>query len=405
MTTRRDFLKKTTVIPVVGMLPASNASRGDRSGKAKAETDLERLRRLCLARVCDRYEQTRLLQATARLDHELAILDRLGCVDEFLAVGELTKFAQEEGIPLRLTGSGCSSIIPYLVGLSDVDPIRHRLFFERFRDPDGRWAPPFAIRVEEKRLDRISRVASLGYGKDFIEGTVTFMPATTPERAPWLVVDLLQRKYGCTVDLGRIPLDDDQAFRLIQRGDTEGLGVFHSDGLRSLLPRLCPASIEELSATATVYTLAIKRGDLLEQYLQQGDEREFPGSENADILELLAKTRGLILYQEQVMMLLNRVGGICPADGFDFIKAVFKRKAARVAKYRREFLRNAVGDKTDEETPGRLFDWITEAAGYASCLCKANYVSEAMMIYQAAYLKAHHRSEFDRVLRRIRGQN
>jgi DNA polymerase-3 subunit alpha len=207
------------------------------------------------------------------------------------------------------------------------------------------------------------------------------------------------------VDLGRIPLDDDQAFRLIQRGVTEGLGVFHSDGLRSLLPRLCPASIEELSAAATVYTLAIKRGDLLGQYLQQRDEREFPGSETADILEVLAETRGLILYQEQVMMLLNRVGGICPADGFDFIKAVFKRKAARVAKYRREFLRNAVGDKTDEETSGRLFDWITEAAGYASCLCKANYVSEAMMIYQAAYLKAHHRSEFDRVLKEIRGQN
>ena len=405
MITRRNFLMKTTVTPVMGMLPESVVSLGIPAREAKAETNLERLRRLCLAGDSKRYEQAGFSQAIARLDHELAILDHLGRIDEFLAVVELADFAREEGMPLRLTGSGCSSIIPYLVGLSDVDPIWHRLFFERFRDPDGRWAPPFAIRVEEEHLGRISRITGLGYGKDFIEATITFMSGTTLERVPWLVVELHQREHGCRVDLGRTPLDDDHAFQLIQRGDTEGLGVFHSDGLRSLLPRLCPASIEELSATATVYTLAIKRGDLLEQYLQHGDEREFPGSENADILELLAETRGLILYQEQVMMLLNRVGGICPADGFDFIKAVFKRKAARVAKYRREFLRNAVGDKTDEETSGRLFDWITEAAGYASCLCKANYVSEAMMIYQAAYLKAHHRSEFDRVLKKIRGQN
>ena len=402
MTTRRDFLKQTTVIPVVGMLPASVVRSGKPRRTAGTETNLERLRRHCLDRLPGRYELSCFPSAIRRLDHELATLDRLGRVDEFLAVGELGEFAHEEGIQLRLTGSGCSSIIPYLVGLSDVDPIRHRLFFERFCDPDGRWAPPFAIRVEEEHLDRISRIASLGYGEGFIEETISFMPGTTLERVPWLVVELLQREQGCTVDLRRIPLDDDQAFRLIQRGDNEGMGVFDSDGLRSLLPHLRPVSIEKLAAAATVYTLAIKRGDLLEQYLQQADEPEFPGSENADILDALAETRGLILYQGQIMMLLNRIGGICPADGFDLIKAVFKKKAARIAEYRGQFLRTAVGNGIAQETAKRLFDQITEAAGYASCLCKANYVSEAMMIYQAAYLKAHYRPEFDSVLRDLR---
>lgn len=77
--------------------------------EATAETNLEHLRRLCLARVSDRYEQTRLAQATARLDHELAIVDHLGRVDEFLAVVELAEFAREEGIPLRLTGMPTTS--------------------------------------------------------------------------------------------------------------------------------------------------------------------------------------------------------------------------------------------------------------------------------------------------------
>jgi DNA polymerase III alpha subunit len=405
MTTRREFLKKTAVIPVAGMLPGSLASVGSPKGNVSPETNLERLRRHCLDRLPDRYEQASFPLAIRRLDYELAISDRLGRVDEFLAVGELTEFAQEEGIPLRLKGSACSSIIPYLLGFSDVDPVRHWLFFERFRDPDGRWAPPFAIRVEEEQLERISRIASLGYGEDFIHGTMSFMSATTMERASWLVVELLQREQGCTVDLRRLPLDDDQVFRLIQCGDTEGIGVLDSDGVRYLLPHLRPTSIEDLVAINTLYTLAIKRGDLLEQYLQRAGETEFPGSENVDILDLLAETRGLILYQEQIMMLLNSIGGIRPADGFDFIKAVFKRKTAKIAEYRGQFLRTAVGDKTDEETAARLFDQITEAAGYASCLCKANYVSEAMMIYQAAYLKAHHRSEFDKVLGKIRGWN
>jgi len=405
MSTRRDFLKKTAVIPVVGMLPSSVVSHGSQKGDAKAETDLERLRRLCLAKVPHRYEQTRLSQATGRLNHELAILEPLGRVDEFLAVTDLTVFAREEAIPLRLKGSGCSSIIPYLVGLSDVDPIRHQLFFERFRDPDGRWAPPLAVQVEEEHLERISRIASLGYGEDFTKGTITFMPAMTLERVPWLVVESLQREQGCTVDLRRIPLDDDQAFRLIQRGDTEGLGVFESDGFRNLLPRLRPASIKDLAATDTLYTLAIKRGDRMEQYLQQADEPEFPGSENPDILEALVETRGLILYQEQIMMLLDRIGGIRPADGFDFIKAVFRKKAATVAEYREKFLRFADGNKTGNEMEGRLFDQITEAAGYASCLCKANYIAMAMTIYQAAYLKAHYRPEFEKVLDEVRARN
>lgn len=405
MTTRRDFLKKTTVIPVVAMLPDSAVTSGSRRRNPRAETDRERLQRLCLGKLPDRYEQARFPQATQRLYQEVAILDRLGRVDQFLAVAELVEFAREERIPLRLTGSGCSSIVPYLLGFSEVDPVRHKLFFERFRDPEGRWAPPFTIEVDCKHHGRISRIASLGYGKGFVKATIAFMPAMTLERLPWLVVESLQREHGCTVDLGQIPLDDDQAFRLIQCGDTEGVGVLDSDGFRYLLPHLWPASIKDLAAADTLYTLAIKRRDLLEQYLQRAGDPEFPGSENADILDALAETRGLILYQEQIMMLLNRIGGMCPADGFDFIKAVFKRKTAKVAEYRAHFLRNAVADKTDKETAGRLFDLITEAAGYASCLCKANYASEAMMIYQAAYLKAHHRSEFDKVLGQIRGRN
>ena len=376
MTTRRDFLKKATVIPVAGMLPGSVVSPGSPRKDARAETDMERLRRLCLDRMPDRYERAYFVQATQRLDHELAILDRIGRVDEFLAVAELVEFARDESIPLRLTGSGCSSIIPYLLGFSDVDPVRHHLYFERFRDPKGRWAPPFVIQVDGEHPERIARVASLGYGKEFVEKSVHFTSTMTREKVPILVVEALQREHGCIVNLSRIPLDDDQAFRLV---------------------------LEDLAATETLYSFSIERGDLMERYLQRADEAQFPGSDNPAILEALAETRGLILYQEQIMMLLYRIGEICPADGFDFIKAVFKRKVATVAVYRAKFLRTAVEANMDMGTAERLLDQITEAAGYA--LCKANSVAMAVTTYKAAYLKAHYRPECDEVVRKVQARN
>jgi DNA polymerase III alpha subunit len=402
MTSRREFLKKTAVIPVAGMLPGSVVFLGSPKGNVRPETNLERLRRRCLDRLLHRYEQAWFPSAIRRLDHELAILDRLGRVDEFLAVGELAEFAQEEGIPLRLKGSGCSSIIPYLLGFSDVDPVGHQLLFERFRDPSGRWAPPFVIQVDAEHQERISRIASLGYGKGFVEQTITFMPAMTLEMVSRLVVESLQREHGCSVDLRTIPLDDDRVFRLIQSGDTEGIGVLHLDGLRYLLPRFRPASIEDLTAIATLYSLNIEPGDLMETYLQRANQPEFPGWESPDILEALTVTRGLILHQEQIMVLLDKMGGICPGDGFDFIKAVFKRKAATVAEYRAKFIRTAVESTADPRGAGRLFDQITEAAAYA--FCKANYVAKAIMVYRAPYLKAHYRAEFDEVLRKLRSR-
>ena len=396
MPNRREFLKETAVIPVAGMLPVMGRSVGCPNGNVQTETDLERLRRLCLAGLSGRYEQGCFPSARRRLDHELAILDRLGRVGEFLAVGEIAQFAREERIPLRLKGSGCSSMIPYLLGFSDVDPVEYYLFFERFRDPHERWAPPFVVQVDAAHRDRIRCIASLGYGKDFVERTIDFIPATTWEKVPWLVVESLRRKHGRAIDLRRVPLDDDQTFRLIRRGDTEGISGLQHDGMRHLLLLLGPRNIEALTVIMTLYSLSIERGDLVEEYLRRANQREFPVWEIPDILETFAATRGMILYQEQIMMLLDKVGGISPGDGFDFIKAVFKKKATAIAQYRKSFFRHALRNSIDAGCAERLFDQITEAAGYATC--KAGAVAEAVAAYRSAYLKAHHRTEFDEVL-------
>jgi len=149
----------------------------------------------------------------------------------------------------------------------------------------------------------------------------------------------------------------------------------------------------------TVHCLSVEREDLMDQYLARTENPAFPAVENRDILETLGETRELILYQEQIMMLLDRLGGIAPADGYDFVKAACKRKGDAVAECRTKFLSGATERGIHAESAGRLFEGMTQATGYA--FCKASWVANAMAVYEAAYLKAHHRPEFERAWRAV----
>lgn len=335
-----------------------------------------------------------------RINHELDILRELGGAEDFFAIIELTRFAAEEGIQFRLKASGCSSIFPYFLGLANVDPLRHHLYFERFRDPKGRWAPPFVIQVDCEHYQRIRHIADLKYGKDFIKRTIHFIPAMNLERIPLLATKWIRDERDRDWQLDAIPTRDEPTFELICSGGTEGLYILPRSLLRELLPRLQPRSVEDLAATMTVHCLSVEREDLMDEYLARAENPVFSAVEDPDILEVLGETRGLILYQEQIMMLLDMFGGVAPADGYEFMKAACKRKSDAVAECRAEFLSGATGRGIHAESAGRLFEEMTQAAGYA--FCKASWVANAMAVYEAAYLKAHYRPEFDRAWKAVR---
>jgi len=400
MGTRRDFLKEATGLSLSAVLPPHVVSSWQREKRAGTETIPPQSPASAPRLLLDRYRETDRERALQRLIHETEIFCRLGPAQDLQAVAELAQFACEEGIHFRLQASGCSSILPYLLRFSAVDPIRHRLYFERFRDPGGRWAPPFVIQVDSEHRQRIRQVADLGYGKDFIKQTIHFLPTMSLQRIPLLVSKWIRNERDRDWQLDTIPTPDEPTFDLICRGDTEGLCVFHRGPLRELLPRLRPQSIEDLAAALTVHCLSVEREDLMDAYLTRAENPAFPEVENRDILETLGETRGLILYQEQIMMLLDRLGGIAPADGYDFVKAACKRKDDTVAEYRTKFLSGATERDVHAEVARRLFKEATQAASYA--FCKANYVAKAMAVYEVAYLKAHHRPEFERAWNAVR---
>ena len=400
MTTRRDFLKQATGLSLSAVLPPHILSSQEWNECAGMEAIPPHSPAGAAGLFFGRYEGVDRDRVFQRMLHETKILCRLGLAEDLQAAAELAQFAREEGIHFRLKASGCSSILPYLLGFSDVDPLRHRLYFERFRDPDARWAPPFVIEIDGQHRERIRHLANLGYGKDFIKRTIQFLPTMSLQRIPLLASKSIRHERDPAWQLDTIPTRDETTFHLICRGDTEGLCVLHRGPLRDLLPRLQPRSIEDLAAALTVHCLSVEREDLMDEYLARAENPAFPGAENPDILETLGETRGLILYQEQIMMLLDRLGGIAPADGYEFVKAACKRKANAVAECQAGFLSGAIGRGIQPEAAGRLFEEVTRAAGYA--FCKANYVAKAMAVYQTAYLKAHHRSEFERAWKAVR---
>lgn len=138
----------------------------------------------------------------ARLKQEISLIRDLGRMEEFRPIGKLFKLARAERIPCRVSGAGCSSIIAFLVGDSGVLPTRHGLFFERFRDPKRRWAPPFITLIDKTRKDRLVEAAKSRYPGLVGSGAFLFVRRCSSDVLPWLAADLLRRNGKPEFDLG-----------------------------------------------------------------------------------------------------------------------------------------------------------------------------------------------------------
>jgi DNA polymerase III alpha subunit len=333
----------------------------------------------------------------ARLKQELLLIRQLGRVDEFRAVRTVSSLARNEHMPCRLAGAGCSSIVTFLMGASDVLPTRHGLFFERFRDPDGRWAPPFVFYVDEADRSRLVDFAKCLYPRLVADGRLSFLPIPSVRAIPWLVAGWIRTEGRLDFDLGQIPLNDQNAFELLRSGDTEGIMFFHCRASRKELQSLRPSSLADLAAITALLQLSVDHGHLMRLYRQRVKGSQRPEAVHPAIMEVTADSRGLILFQEQVMMLLNRLGGITVADGYDFIKAVAKRKSAVVGQYRARFLESARENGIGQKAGEAAFERLREAASFVCC--KAGCVGDAMVIYRGAYLKAHYPAEFIQAVR------
>ncbi|HEV3237578.1 MAG TPA: DNA polymerase III subunit alpha, partial [Gemmataceae bacterium] len=205
-------------------------------------------------------------------------------------------------------------------------------------------------------------------------------------------VRLIKKTRGETVDLHNLPLDDRETFALLQRGDAKGVFQFESDGIRELLKRMKPDHIRDIIASTALYRPGPLQGGMVDAYVNRKLGREKPDYPHPVMREILGETYGIMVYQEQVMRILNRLGGIELSSAYACIKAISKKKQDIIDQRRAEFLKGAQERGVSEDQARSIFDLITYFGGYG--FNKSHSAAYALVSYQTAYLKAHYPAEF-----------
>ena len=206
------------------------------------------------------------------------------------------------------------------------------------------------------------------------------------------VVDLIEQTTGRKIDPYQFPRDDPETFALLCRGETKGVFQLESGGIRDLLQRVKPDHFRDIIATNALYRPGPLEGNMVDDYIQVKHGRQQAEYKHPVMKEVLEETHGVMVYQEQVMRILNRLGGIELANAYSCIKAISKKKLEMIAKFREEFIAGAHRQGMAKKAAEDLFGLIEKFAGYG--FNKSHSTAYALIAYMTAYLKAHYPVEF-----------
>lgn len=205
-------------------------------------------------------------------------------------------------------------------------------------------------------------------------------------------VTLIEQTTGTKVDPLKFPLDDKPTYALLQRGETKGVFQLESGGIRDLLTRMKPDQFTDIIATNALYRPGPLEGGMVDDYVNIKHGRQVPEYKHPVLEEVLGETNSIMVYQEQVMRILNRLGGIPLASAYTVIKAISKKKESLINSNRAQFLKGAVENGLASESAEEIWNLIQKFAGYG--FNKSHSTAYALVAYQTAYLKTHYSVEF-----------
>ncbi len=195
------------------------------------------------------------------------------------------------------------------------------------------------------------------------------------------------RQQGIPLDFAEVPLDDAETFRIFSEGRTSGIFQFESRGMTDLLKRVKPSRFDELAALNALYRPGALSVGMVEEYIQRKQGKKFV-YQLAETKPILEETYGVIVYQEQVMLIAVAVAGFTMAEADTLRKAMGKKKIDVMAKMKEKFVEGAAKRGVAREKSAGLWDYIEPFAGYG--FNKSHSVAYADLAYKTAYLKAHY---------------
>jgi DNA polymerase III subunit alpha len=478
------------------------------------ETLESHLRTLVFDGLRKRYEELT-EDIVQRAEYELKVIDEMRFPEYFLVVQDFVNWAKRQGIrvgPGR--GSAAGSVVSYALGITELDPIRYDLMFERFLNPERIAMPDIDIDFDERRRGDVIRYVQETYGSDHVAQIVTYGTIkgkqaikdaarvlgfpysegdrltkmypplimgrdsglqTALETAPELreayeaggaakeiidtalkienlkrsagihaagvvigrdpliehlplkrgdhgeivtqfdmngveslgllkmdflglrnltVIDLtrdyIAANTGEVVDVDNLDLADQKVFEMLRRGDADGVFQLESEGMRRLLLQLQPDRFEQIMALIALY-----RPGPMEQipaYIERKNNPDAIVYLHPSLERITKETYGILVYQEQIVQLLQAIAGYTPGEADLVRKAIGKKNRAIMAAEEPRFIAGCKQSGLDEDEARKLWSLIQPFADYS--FNRAHTASYAYIAYQTAWLKAHHPVEY-----------
>jgi DNA polymerase-3 subunit alpha len=205
-------------------------------------------------------------------------------------------------------------------------------------------------------------------------------------------VRMVEENRGVKIDLDDLPLDDAETYKLFARGETTAIFQFESHGMRDILRRYQPSRIEDLTALNALYRPGPIQGGMIDDFINRKQGKTKVAYELPQLKDILEETYGVILYQEQVMQIANRLANFSLGEADILRRAMGKKKKEEMAAQRAKFLIGCGANRIPEKKAERIFSLMEEFAGYG--FNKSHSCAYALLAYQTAYLKTHYPVEF-----------
>ena len=206
-------------------------------------------------------------------------------------------------------------------------------------------------------------------------------------------IKLIAQTRSQEIKLDYIPLTDEETYkRVFHSGLTSGVFQFESHGMRDVLRRYQPNTIGDLTALNALYRPGPIQGGMIDDFIDRKHGRKKVEYELPELKEVLEETLGVIVYQEQVMQIANRLAGYSLGEADLLRRAMGKKKAEEMAQQRERFVTGAAQRSYPPKKIEKIFDLMAQFAGYG--FNKSHSAAYALLAYHTAYLKTHYPVEF-----------
>lgn len=205
-------------------------------------------------------------------------------------------------------------------------------------------------------------------------------------------VDLIAQTRNIKVDLDRLSLDDPEAYKLLERGELEGIFQLESSGMRQIVRELKPSGLEDISSVLALYRPGPLDAGLIPKFINRKHGREKIEYEHEILEPILNETYGIMVYQEQIMKIAQDMAGYSLGQADLLRRAMGKKKKSEMEKHQELFVKGAAEKGVKHKIAADLFEQMVLFAEY--CFNKSHSTAYGYVTYQTAYLKANYPVEY-----------